>query len=147
MNHTDLTNKLKEKQLRVTRARLEIFDLLKKSDRSLSAQEIYQNLGNQNSTDLASVYRNLNLFYEMGLAHRFQNGSYSLCHQSPQQQDSHVHLIHHCTTCGKEREVEKHDTSICQIADQLKKVCNILQTLSEITISGECKECSSNQKR
>ncbi len=155
MTDDRLVHQLKEKKLRITQARKDIYQLLLSSDHSLSAKEIHLQIVTQKNdqvTDLVSVYRNLSLFTEMGLAHRFQDGRYSLCdhenHTTPEKKvcnptsHDHIHLINHCTSCGKSSEIKTHSKEICDLALQIKKVSKLLQNYKEIIIQGQCAECA-----
>lgn len=140
MNHSDLKESLRQNQCRLTKARMEIFDLLKKSQSSLSVKEVFDQLSPKSSTDLVSVYRNLSLFNELGLAHKFQDGSFALCRHD-HDHHHHVHFITHCIQCGKKSEIPNHSSDICKIATQIKKVSKPLKTFHEIIIQGHCPKC------
>lgn len=160
-NEQKLIEHLKSKQLRITQARKDIYNLLSESRHSLTATEIYDQITRDNahsSTDRVSVYRNLTLFTDLGLAHRFQDGSYTLCdhhndahnetHPSschPHKHD-HVHLINHCLSCGQSSEVSTHSREICELALQLQKQSSLLENFSEIIVQGHCKQCSKKLK-
>ncbi len=147
-----LNDKLKQKNLRLTRARTEIYKLLSESKHSLSAKEVHEQISHddESHTDLVSVYRNLSLFTELGLAHRFQDGKYSSCHQHDHDhhdhdnslESEHIHFINHCTGCGKSSEIKAHSKKICELAMSLKKLSSSLKTYNEIIIQGYCADCS-----
>lgn len=147
MEISHLENLLKEKNLRITQARKEIYQILQKSEHSLSPKELYNLLceESQNQTDPVSVYRNLNLFSDLGLAHRFQDGKYSSCHQEPLGQKSlenkHIHFISHCSQCGKSSEIKTHSQEICNLAKKIKKISKTLKDFHEIVIQGRCSDC------
>lgn len=148
MKKTILERKLKEKNLRLTQARKEIYQLLQNSEHSLSPKELYNLLREEskNQTDPVSVYRNLNLFSGLGLAHRFQDGKYSSCHQEPAHprnatDHQHIHFISHCTKCGKSSEIKSHSKEICELAKKLKKLSKTLADFHEIVIQGHCSDC------
>ncbi len=155
MNEERLIHHLKENKMRITQARKDIYQLLLNSDHSLSAKEIHSEIsGNKKlqDTDMVSIYRNLSLFTDLGLAHRFQDGRYSLCdhesesfhqktHCNPSSHD-HIHLINHCTQCGKSSEIKTHSQEICELALEIKKVSSLLKNYKEIIIQGLCAQCS-----
>ena len=144
MDVSSLKKILKTNHCRVTNARLEIFELLYKNDSSLSAKDVFDKLKPNSTTDLVSVYRNLTLFNELGIVHKFQDGTFSACKQSHRhtEQESHVHFINLCVECGQKSEIHKHSTSHCELARELKKVSKPLKTLHEVIIQGLCPECS-----
>jgi Fe2+ or Zn2+ uptake regulation protein len=140
-----LSDKLKDKGLRITSARKEIFNLLEKSQSSLSPKDIYSQIKKTSTTDLVSVYRNLSLFSELGLAHRFQDGTYSSCHHGENQEHhnkhEHIHLINHCLKCGKSSEIKSHSKDICHGVNQIKKASTLLKKHQVIIIQGYCEKC------
>lgn len=143
MNYDEFENVLREKKMRVTQARKEIFALLQKSEKSLSPKEIFEKIQSSSGTDLASVYRNLTLFQEIGLAHRFQDGSFSNCHHDHHEEPGHrhIHFINHCVSCGRKDEIQSHSETVCSLASEIAKMSHSLTTLNEIVVQGLCVEC------
>jgi Fe2+ or Zn2+ uptake regulation protein len=143
MNFEELENRLRDKKMRVTQARKEIFSLLQKSSKSLTPKEIFEQIKTSSGTDLASVYRNLTLFQEMGLAHRFQDGSFSNCHHDHYEHDGHrhIHFISHCVECGKKDEIQSHSKKVCSLANEIGKLSHTLTTLNEVVVQGLCAKC------
>jgi|FLYM01.1.fsa_nt_gi Fe2+ or Zn2+ uptake regulation protein len=151
MSSEILNQSLKDKNLRVTQARLQVFDILSGSRHALSPKEVFEKITHtsKSSTDLVSVYRNLSLFSEIGIAHRFQDGKYSICkhdHLSDHQDHDHeqhqeVHLLINCLKCGRSREIDTHSIEICQLATQLRKFSKPLKELNSIVLQGICQTC------
>ncbi len=138
-----LAKAMKENKCRLTQARKEIYSLLESSGHSLTAKEVFTKLNSASSTDLVSVYRNLTLFNELGLAHKFQDGSFAICqHEEKDEDHQHIHFINHCVECGRKSEVETHNHDICQLAREIKKVSKSLKTVHEIVVQGLCPRCS-----
>ena len=142
-----LAQKLRENNLRNTQARKEIYKLLIKSKFSLSPKEVFEIIEKKSNTDLVSVYRNLTLFAEIGLAHRFQDGKYSSCsHEHFHSHDveeshEHIHFINHCSVCGRSSEIKTHSKEICQLARELKALAGQLKVYEEIVLRGRCSRC------
>lgn len=140
-----LSQILRDHNLRKTQARKEIYELLKKSQFSLSAKEVFEKMGDKPRTDLVSVYRNLSLFADLGLAHRFQDGKYASCdhdHNCCSREKSQMHFINHCRSCGKSSEIKVHTKELKQIAKQLMKISEMLTSYNEILVQGLCNKCS-----
>lgn len=135
---------LKSKKLRVTQAREEIFHLLSEQTKSMNAREVYKNLAKDSQTDLASVYRNLTVFEELGLIHKFPNGGYAICEHDHEDSHKHhhVHIINHCTQCGGSEEVSNHSDKICRLVRELKSFTSNLTNVQEIVVQGVCSHCS-----
>lgn len=151
MSSEALNQSLKEKNLRLTQPRLAVYDVLNESRHALSPKEVFDKISENRgpSTDLVSVYRNLSLFSELGIAHRFQDGKYSICkHDShadlaDHHHDHHqeVHLLINCLKCGRSRELDTHSIEICKLATQLRKHSNPLKELNSIVLQGICQFC------
>lgn len=143
-----LTESLKKKNLRVTAARQRIFDILSSSKMALSPKEVFQQIvdAGLTHTDQVSVYRNLSLFTEMGLTHRFQDGKYSLCKQNHDHQHSHIHIIANCEFCGKTFEIPEHSKKMCQIAKEVQSFVESFRDFSSLTLQGSCHDCAPNKE-
>jgi len=145
MNIETLENTLKKHSMRITRSRKIIFELLVKAKKSLSAKEIFEKTTENKKfkTDLASVYRNLDLLTEVGLTHRFQDGRYKICdHDESDHHHDHVHVLFSCTHCSKAEEVSSHSKTLCKLANELKTQTKLLSETHEIVVQGLCKSCS-----
>ncbi len=142
MTEKEFENTLRTNNHRVTQARKEIFRLLQKSQKSLSPREIFENINSMSGTDLVSVYRNLTLFQELGLAHRFQDGSFASClHEHQDHSHRHIHIISHCVKCGQKSEIQSHSEAICSLAEEIGKLSQALSLVNEIVIQGHCINC------
>ncbi|WP_291580656.1 Fur family transcriptional regulator, partial [Clostridium sp. UBA6640] len=63
---------LKEKQLKITRARTSILTILSKSDEALTASEIWDRLNKDNIiVDLSTVYRTLEVLVDKKILEKF----------------------------------------------------------------------------
>lgn len=141
-----LTTVLKQKNMRVTQARKEIYSLLGASEVSLSVREVYKEIcRGRGNTDLASVYRNLQLFSKLGLIHRFQDGRFANCHQQDhcaEDPNLHIHIISHCKICGISQEMKSHSKKVRQLAQDIKTLGSALDSFKEVIIQGKCRKCS-----
>ena len=142
-----LSKTLKNKNLRLTQPRRIIFDILTHSEKALSPREIFEKIKNLSSipTDQASVYRNLTLFTELNLTHRFQDGRYSVCKQNHEPRHKHLHIIASCNRCGRTREIDKHSSELCKLAKNFKSFVKSFGNFSSLTMEGICENCQSNQ--
>jgi Fe2+ or Zn2+ uptake regulation protein len=135
---------LKSKRLRLTQARREVFRVLEESERALSVQEVFQQIEETSdvSTDKVSVYRNLSLFSELGLVHRFQDGRHALCtHDHHDHDHKHLHIVANCNRCGITFEVGSHNKEICQSVNKMKSLIHNFEQLEGVTFQGVCKRC------
>ncbi len=137
-----LETKLKEKNLRLTESRKLLFKALHSSKKSLSPKDLYKSL--KEKTDLASIYRNILLFKELGIVHSLSEGTYSICHHqhSESESHSHIHIIVSCTKCSRTEEIKEHNQMICKASNEIKKLSKILSKVSAIVLQGQCSKCS-----
>ena len=139
----NLFQSLKEKNLKLTSSRKVVFEALSKSDRALSAKELFGQIPDK--TDLVSVYRNLSLFSEIGIAHKFQDRRYSLCQNHSEDccnESSHVHVMMNCTECGLTKELHGQSKEICELASGLEKNSKSFKSFKSLILQGVCSSCS-----
>lgn len=142
-----LLSGLKQKNLRLTNARKAIFSTLIESDVALSPKEVFEDILRQNNhikTDQVSVYRNLTLFTEIGLAHRLNDGRYAACKHShcSNEPHSHMHILANCSGCGKTYEVQEHTEELCNLANSMKPYLKQFSNFNGLTFQGICSSCS-----
>lgn len=137
----NFSQSLKNNNLKLTAARKIVFDALSDSSTALSPKELFKQVAKK--TDLVSVYRNLNLFSEIGIAHRFQDGKYTLCQHKHDDRGhhAHVHIIVNCLSCGLTEEINEHSQDICDIASRLKKYSQPLKAFESLVLQGQCSKC------
>ena len=119
--------------VKVTKARLLIYDLLKESDRSVTADYIYSK---------STVYRTLEVFLEKDLVDKFELGdgksSYKL-----KNRNIHKHILE-CDLCHKEIEVP---CPMQQIEELLRNQTGFKVKEHNLTLEGICEECIDNKKK
>ena len=125
--------------VKVTKARLLIYDLLKESDRSVTADYIYSKCKEIN---LSTVYRTLEVFLEKELVDKFELGdgksSYKL-----KNRNIHKHILE-CDLCHKEIEVP---CPMQQIEELLRNQTGFKVKEHNLTLKGICEECINNKKK
>jgi len=138
-----LETKLKEKNLRLTESRKLLFKALNRSKKSLSPKDLHTSL--KEKTDLASIYRNILLFKELGIVHSLSEGTYSICQHQHSESESHshphIHIIVNCTQCSRTEEIKEHNQMICKASNELKKLSKTLSKVSSIVLQGQCSKC------
>ena len=135
-----LTKLLKSKSLRTTQPREELFYFLVRQDEALSPREIFKKIKSNSQTDLASVYRNLNLFEELELVHKFQNGEFILCCQDHNEEE-HIHVVNHCMECGSSEELKSHNKALSGLANKFKGFSKKMKNIQTILVQGQCEKC------
>lgn len=102
MKNTKYSQTLTEKNLKITRARVAILDILENQPSPLDVGEITEEFVKRKlKTDTATVYRILEIFYKNRLVDRleFQEGKF----RYEILKDEHHHVI--CENCGKIEDV------------------------------------------
>jgi len=130
----NLKELLYTKQIKFTRPRKRILEILENSSRPLSLDEIQKNC---REIDFSSIYRTIKLFIENGIVSEHYFGDrkpkYKLMLSK-----KHNHFIK-CVNCGRIEEIE----NICIINEVDKKTdYKILDHYMEFT--GLCPDCSKN---
>jgi Fur family ferric uptake transcriptional regulator len=120
----NIENIIKEANIKPTTARVKILELLQKSDKPLS----YEDLKNSLSMDKATFYRNITTFEKANILNSFESNDkkrYFELKNSP-----HAHFV-------------------CEECNNIECLSNIDVNLSgyeihNTIVSGKCKECTRN---
>ena len=128
---------LRVRGLRVSAARRLVLEALFAADTPVTADAIADGLnGRFPSSDLASVYRNLDTLEEIGMVHHFHvahgAGLYAL---SGRHQAGYVA----CERCGAHRPLDH--ATVAQVAAVLREACGYEPELVHFPIVGRCPEC------
>ena len=114
--------------MRRTKTREKLLKFLENTDKAFTAKEIHEQL---EGIDLATVYRNLNLFAEEGIIRELRiNKGESLYEIN---KDGHEHAI--CSKCGKIRHVSIDKSKLKEVL----KLSNFEIKDIEINLIGHCK--------
>ena len=121
---------------RSTEQRQLIQVILKQADTHLDADEIYQQARQRSPRiSLSTIYRNLQLFKELGLVEEHQFGN-RRCYE-PAPQAKHHHMV--CLGCGRVFEFK------CPLTESLKSTISKEEgfwvTDTEVRLSGYCPDC------
>jgi len=113
-----------------------IQEILQHADEHLGADKIYEQARQRSpGISLSTVYRNLQLFKEMGLVEEHQFGSRRYYEPAPQAK--HHHLV--CLGCGRVFEFECPSTE--RLKSRISKEEGFRVTKAEVHLSGYCPEC------
>ncbi len=111
-------------------------EILQCADGHLDADEIYQQARQRApSISLSTVYRNLQLFKELGLVEEHQFGSRRYYEPAPQAK--HHHLV--CLGCG--RVFEFKCPSSDRLRDEISRKEGFRVTEAEVRLAGYCPDC------
>lgn len=131
-----MNNLLKGTNLKNTKNRRIILDIITKSKMPISAEQIYKECVKHNSMNLSTIYRTLNTLEEVGVLIKAirQNG---VAYYQENKHD-HIHLLL-CTNCNKKvlLDICPWEKALNEVAEQTKyKV-----TCHNIELYGLCPEC------
>jgi Fur family transcriptional regulator, ferric uptake regulator len=139
-----LDDELRARGYRVTQPRRVVWEALRAADRHVTVEELTASMGAAGANvDLASVYRTLALFEELGLArvNRMRDddaGRWELAHP-----DEHFHLV--CETCGH---IDHHVGSLVErIRDHLEHGHGFEATGVDLVVRGRCAGCRRSTTR
>jgi Fe2+ or Zn2+ uptake regulation protein len=122
----------------VTTQRQLLLGLLKKAGGHISAKELYRRASRKNeSISLATVYRTLQLFKELGLVEERRLGQL-YCHYEVKSSIEHQHLV--CRSCGKVIEFES--PLIRKLVEALKQEHGFDLTKVDLYMEGYCQDCA-----
>ena len=131
-------NYLKEKGLRNTRQREEILDAFLAANGHITIEELYNEVAKKDTgIGYATVYRNMNLMRECGLAEEIKIGKQKTRFEPPYGHKHHDHLI--CLKCG--RFIEVNDENIERLQVKLTEANNFTPVRHKLEIYGYCNKC------
>jgi Fur family transcriptional regulator, ferric uptake regulator len=134
----DLDQQLRARGYRVTAPRRAVWSELRRAEGHLTVEEIAGGLDRRGAeVDLASVYRALGLFEQLGLARQSRLGDGDAARWELAHPDEHFHLV--CTVCG---EVDHHVGSlVADIRDHLDEGHGFEVADVELVVTGRCARC------
>lgn len=132
---------LKSKDIKITKGRIEILNILKNAENSLSAEKIYQ-IYRENSTNinLSTVYRTLELFVEKEIIEKITLNDGIFSYRLKKQTHRH-HLK--CDICNKEIEIP---CPMSQIEEIVQNETGFTLTQHDLVLKGVCRECKNKRK-
>lgn len=130
---------IRNKNLRHSEQRLQIMDVFLKTEKHLSAEDLYDMVRKKNpSIGYATIYRTMKLLTEAGLCRELQADDRTTRYEHLHNHEHHDHLI--CTECGKMVEFE-----VPEIEDLQEKTARengfILKN-HRLELYGLCSNCS-----
>jgi len=135
-------NLLKDKKIKVTRARIDILKILQECQKSMTAEHIYSIFCEHNKdVNISTIYRSLELFEEKNIVDKVflpegVNG-FSL------KKDDHKHRLK-CEICNKEILVH---CPFKQIEELINSEANFKITDHSITLKGICEDCNDKNNK
>lgn len=138
VSRVDLAAELRDRGYRMTRQRRAVWDVLRRAPGHLTVEEIASRLAHQgDDVDLASIYRTLDLFSELGIARPSRLGDSDASRWEVAHPDEHFHLV--CLQCG---DVDHHvGNLVSTIESHLDRGHGFQAYQVELTVEGRCARC------
>ena len=134
---------LREHGQRVTSERLILFEEIFSQHGHIDAEELLRAMRARSlKISRATVYRNLDLLVEYGLARKQRLGRNRFLYEHVHTGQRHDHLV--CTGCG--RVVEFVSPGIAALQSEICRAHGFLPTRSSLQISGLCNECAEQER-
>jgi Fur family ferric uptake transcriptional regulator len=130
---------LRDRRQRVTGERLALFDEIFSQHGHIDAEELLEAMKARGlKISRATVYRNLDLLVESGLARKQRLGSRGFLYEHVHGGQQHDHLV--CTGCG--RVVEFVSPGIAALQGEICRAHGFLPTRHTLQIAGLCNLCA-----
>jgi Fur family transcriptional regulator, ferric uptake regulator len=135
---TDIDGTLRAQGHRSTRPRRAVWQVLAAADEHLTVEQIDDRLrAGDDAVDLASIYRTLALFADLGIARETRLGGEEASRWERAHPDEHFHLV--CAECG---DVDHHVGSlVAQIHHHLDEGHGFEVRDVELVVTGRCARC------
>lgn len=127
---------LKAKNLRVTKQRKQILQILEIENNPISAEEIFNKLKDLSNMDLSTIYRNLNILEDKNILLKTTNIDGISYYQL--NNDQHKHFIT-CNICHKKFLIE--NCPIHELEDSIEKEIGFMITGHNFEFTGICPAC------
>jgi Fur family ferric uptake transcriptional regulator len=125
-----------------TRQRHLLLELIREANGHIDAKELFRLAVNKDSSiSSATVYRNLNLFKQLGLIDEKRLGQ-ARCYYEVKHSPQHQHLV--CGGCGK---VIDFDCPLSELVERVKRENSFTVTKAEVYFEGYCSECAKEKEK
>ena len=133
-----LKDHLTKHHLKLTVQRKAILEVFLKSDH-ITAEALYREIAKKkkNPLGLATIYRTLNLFCEVGIAQQRHFGDAKTLYDNVSRKKHHDHLI--CNTCGRITEFES--PAIERLQEDVARKNRYLIQSHRLELYGICADC------
>lgn len=132
---------LKKNNIKVTKGRLNILEILLNSEDALTVDDIYEMCRNSGlSIDLSTVYRTIDILESKNIVDKIDLGEGKYNYKIKKQ--AHKHTLE-CSICHKEVEIE---CPMVQIEEIIKNKTGFTLMEHDLKIKGICDECKKHLK-
>lgn len=133
-----LIKSLKTKNCKITPQRIAIYDAVRNCTGHPNAEAIYKKLSPAYPTiSLATVYKSLELFVELGLIQVVNIGENSFRYDS--NINNHSHVV--CTLCQKVEDIDNEHFE--NLSSKIESIANYKIAKQQLCFYGTCSNCAS----
>ena len=126
----------------LTAQRRLLLDILREAKGHLNARDLYQRaVQRDKNISLATVYRNLRLFEEVGLVDERRLDEVH-CYYELRQSNEHYHLV--CSACGRVLEFES--PMVGKLVDEVERNSDFHVLKAVLHLEGYCKKCKGKKQ-
>lgn len=130
------------KDRQVTTQRRLLLDTIREAKGHLDARELYRRASEKESRiSLATVYRNLRLFRELGLIDERRLDE-AHCYYEIKRSSEHYHLV--CQVCG--RVIEFESPLVSKLVDEVQGNSDFNVTRAVLYLEGYCRKCREDEE-
>lgn len=129
------------KERPVTPQRRLLLDILRHSEGHMDAKELYRRaIEKDPGISLATVYRNLRLFKELGLVDEMHLDE-ARCYYEMRSASDHYHLV--CKSCGRVSEFQS--PAVTKLIEEVQRNSDFDVTKAVLYLQGYCRGCKGRQ--
>jgi Fur family ferric uptake transcriptional regulator len=139
MGVTELTDSLRSRGLRITAQRAVILETLAAMNGHCTAQEVFDRAASRlPGLNLATVYRTLELLYQVGLVDVLTSATEVQCYTFRDGHHRHAHLV--CRRCGRMLEADL--DLVEKLRSEIENRSGFLIDDHHLALSGLCSDCA-----
>jgi Fe2+ or Zn2+ uptake regulation protein len=127
---------LNSRSQRITAPRLEILGILKSNHKPLTMSEIHAKTKNK-KIDLATIYRTINLFSELGIVHEINFKDEFKRYELVYDRHHHHHIV-----CKKCKRVDNVEACVLEELEKLLNKKGYTEISHSLEFFGVCEKCS-----
>ena len=119
-----------------------LLDILRQDEGHLDARGLYRRaIEKDSSISLATVYRNLRMFKDLGLIEEVRLDE-ARCYYEIKRSSNHYHMV--CRSCGRVTEFES--TVVADLISEVQRHSGFEVTRAELYLEGRCCRCTDSEE-
>lgn len=146
--------KLKDRGMRITKPRLAVLSILRKNPKGLTPRDLFEFVAQDLSgpqCDQVTIYRIVDAFVQLGVAHRLPDGRVIGCqedlHHGHAVDEPALHIVLTCRECCHFEEKVISQQLESSLRQYLKSVCSGFDLPHILQGESMCPSCSAKQRK